>query len=118
MDLESNRTRKQRGTGSKPPRRKVSVSAYGQLGALYHNGNGHPRDVSTALHWYRGGATRGDAASLFGLGLLYQNGDGVRANDHTAANYYRMAAERGYRQSPVHAGGHVSAGARGVQGSC
>jgi len=47
------------------------------LGAMYHNGLGGPKDYVEAVLWYRLVAEQGDAYAQTGLGFLYAIGEGV-----------------------------------------
>jgi len=68
------------------------AAAQNDLGWLYQNGWGVPRDAGQALYWYRQAATRGDAAAQVNLGWMYENGRGVARDHLEAMRWYRQAA--------------------------
>ena len=72
------------------------AAAQNNLGVMYADGLGVPRDHAVALSWYRKAADQGYAAAQNNLGLAYTNGYGA-ARDYVAAlNWYRKAADQGY----------------------
>ena len=50
------------------------------LGVLYENGRGTPKDYAKANMWYRKAAAQGDGLAIGNLGMLYIRGDGVNVN--------------------------------------
>jgi TPR repeat protein len=50
------------------------------LGTLYYEGKGVPRDYSQTLYWMRKAADQGDAQGEYNLGVLYAYGRGVPQN--------------------------------------
>ncbi len=50
------------------PRRKYN------LGGLYNNGVGVPKDETQAVFWYRKGVEQGDAEAQDALGDIYDSG--------------------------------------------
>ena len=71
------------------------VAAQNQLGAIYSDGTGVPRDDAEALKWYRKAAEQGDAAAQSSLGFIYENGLGTPRDDAELVKWYRKAAEQG-----------------------
>jgi uncharacterized RDD family membrane protein YckC len=65
------------------------------LGCLYQNGQGVPKDLEKAAKLYREAADQGHAAAQFNLGWLYQNGQGVPKDLEKAAKLYQKAADQG-----------------------
>lgn len=95
------------------------------LGVMYSNGKGVPKDSTEAVWWYRKAAEQGnaeakvglewvsanndldsldtltqraelgDTTAQFNLGLIYAKGKGVAKNVDTSVRWYRMAAEQG-----------------------
>jgi predicted aspartyl protease len=72
------------------------VIAQFNLGVIYENGEGVPKDTELAAQWYRKAAEQGDAAAEYQLGWMYEAGEGVARNDALAAHWYRKAAEQGH----------------------
>lgn len=69
------------------------------LGALYEQGNGVPKDYARAVNWYREAADQGDAEGQFRLGGMYYEGHGVPIDAVQVANWYRKAAEQGHSKA-------------------
>jgi len=65
------------------------------LGIMYANGKGVPRDIDKAAAWFHKAATGGDARAQYNLGNLYSEGQGVPENPARAAHWYTKAAEQG-----------------------
>jgi uncharacterized protein len=72
-----------------------SALAQGNLGWMYQNGFGVPKDYAEALKWYRKAADQGNAAAQAFVGFMYQNGFGVPQNHAEALRWYRKAADQG-----------------------
>jgi hypothetical protein len=72
----------------------IAAAQY-DLGLIYHNGQGVPRDYAEAMSWYRKAAEQGYADGQFEVGSLYANGRGVPQDYTEAMKWYRLAAERG-----------------------
>jgi TPR repeat protein len=83
------------------------------LGWLYENGQGLPKDEAQAASWYRKAADHGDAQGQINLGWLYEMGQGVVKDEAEAARWYQKAADLG---APVGADnlGHLYEAGRGV----
>jgi uncharacterized protein len=74
---------------------KGNIRSQVNLGWMYANGLGTPRDTVEAIKWYREAADKGSAEAKFNLGLLYLSGSGVTQNDLEAKNLFLQAAEKG-----------------------
>jgi TPR repeat protein len=74
------------------------------LGWLYQNGWGVPRDDAQAMSWYRLAAVDGYATAQVNLGWMYQKGRGVPLNYAEAARWYRLAANQGDATAPDNLG--------------
>ncbi len=70
--------------------------AQNNLGVLYANGQGVPKDYAKAAHWYRLAANQGNAFAQYDLGVLYATGQGVPKDYGKAAHWYRLAANQGF----------------------
>ena len=73
-------------------------NAQGQfdLGLLYFNGLGVPKNDVEAVNWCRKAAEQGLAEAQASLGAIYQKAlGGVLKNDVEAVKWYRKAAEQG-----------------------
>lgn len=72
-----------------------NITAQNNLGTLYANGIGMPKDLSRAAYWYRKAAEQGNATAQNNLGILYHEGQGVAKNDRIAADWLSKAANQG-----------------------
>ena len=71
------------------------ASAQYNLGVMYDNGTGVPKDEQQAVFWYRKAAEQGHASAQYNLGVMYDKGRGVAKDDQQAVFWYRKAAEQG-----------------------
>ena len=63
-----------------------------EMGYLYENGDGVPKNMAQAAQWYEKGAHMGEAASEAALGLLYEQGNQLPDDWVTAAQWYQKSA--------------------------
>ena len=66
------------------------------LGRMYANGEGVPKDDAEAVRWVRLAAEQGYAAAQSNLGRMYANGEGVPDDDAEVVRWFRLGAEQGY----------------------
>src|SRR5439155_642019 len=71
-----------------------NVDAQFDLGFMYQNGDGVPKDSAQAAQWYRKAAEQGLSGAQNSLGVMYANGNGVPKDSAQAAQWYRKAAEQ------------------------
>jgi len=64
------------------------------MGLAYENGNGVPKDSTTAAFWYRKAADQGCAIAQFTLGNLYASGNGVPKDSIQAKFWLRKSADQ------------------------
>jgi len=81
------------------------AEAQTNLGLLYYNGRGVPRDYTKAREWFEKAATQGDANAQYHLGVLYDFEKGVPQNFATARQWYEKAAEQGHAGAQNNLGG-------------
>jgi len=74
------------------------------LGLLYENGLGVPKNAAAAAGWYRRAAEQDDREAQAYLAEMYANGLGVRRNDAEALRWYRRAAELGHPAAQYNVG--------------
>jgi TPR repeat protein len=73
-----------------------NASAQNDLGLMYIEGNGVPKDELEAVKWYRKSAEQGNAVGQAHLGAIYARGyGGVTQNYAEAFKWSRKAAEQG-----------------------
>ena len=68
----------------RPLAARGNAAAQYNLGFMYNNGWGVPRNDTQAVKWYRKAAEQGYASAQFNLGIRYRNVHGV-PQDHTEA---------------------------------
>ncbi len=66
------------------------------LGQMYFNGRGVPRDYAEVLRWERKAADQGYARAEYEIGYMFSHGLGVQQDKAEAARWYRKAADQGY----------------------
>ena len=71
-----------------------AVAQY-NLGLLYANGQGVPKDDVQARQWYEKAAAQGHADAQVNLGSLYDYGRGVPQDFKKAVYWYRLSAKQG-----------------------
>ncbi len=71
-----------------------AVAQY-NLGLLYANGQGVPKDDAQARLWYEKAAVQGHADAQVNLGRLYDYGRGGPQDFRMAVRWYRRAADQG-----------------------
>jgi TPR repeat protein len=74
------------------------------LGLMYEEGTGVPKDAAEAVRWYRKAADTGDARGMVNLGSMYELGTGVSKDAEEAARWYRKAADLGDARGMVNLG--------------
>lgn len=72
------------------------IAAMYNLGVLYYQGKGVPKDVSQAVIWFQRSGEKGHADALASLGVLLYSGEGVPQNKVEAAKVFELAAQRGH----------------------
>ncbi len=65
------------------------------LGEMYANGYGVPKDLRIAADWYRKSAEQGYGEAEFGLGMAYLQGLGVAKNEVEGFAWIAIAAPTG-----------------------
>ncbi|MCA6064468.1 tetratricopeptide repeat protein, partial [Thalassolituus marinus] len=71
------------------------ASAQFNLGVMYANGKGVPKDASQAVTWYRKAVEQGHASAHFNLGVMYANGEGVPKDYVQAAKWFYLGKANG-----------------------
>ena len=72
-----------------------NAGAQYNLGLMFANGQGVPKDEQQAMVWYRQAADKGDADAQYNLGLMYFYGQGAQKDVQQAAIWFRKSAEQG-----------------------
>ena len=71
------------------------VKAQHNLGSMYYDGQGVPKNNAEAVRWIRKAAEQGLAKAQSNLGLMYGRGHGVPRDYANAVKWYRKAANQG-----------------------
>jgi TPR repeat protein len=80
------------------------------LGRMYLDGEGGPRDCARALMWSERAAEQGIPGAQYNIGRMYDEGLGVRRNALRGATWYRKAAARGFSSAQVALGDMYATG--------
>ena len=70
--------------------------AQNNLGNMYYNGEGVPKDAVQAGSWYRKAAGQGHPLAQYKLGLMYSTGTGVPKDVEQAVSWFSKAADQGH----------------------
>ena len=76
---------------------KGNAAAQTDIGWMFENGQGVPKDYDEAVKWYRLAAAQGYASAQNNLGWMYEHGLGVPKDYDEAIKWYRLAAAQGER---------------------
>jgi TPR repeat protein len=79
----------------RPLAEQGNAAAQYNLGLLYGNGQGVPKDDAQARQWYEKAAAQGRADAQVSMGILYDYGRGVPQDYKKAVYWYRLSAKQG-----------------------
>jgi len=79
-------------------------TAQRQLGLMYDEGQGIPKQHHQAVRWYSVAASQGDPEAPYYLGRIYQDGRGCPKNYARARQWYHVGATRGNHKAAVNLG--------------
>lgn len=71
------------------------ANAQYNMGTLYFNGEGLPKDYAKAIQWFKMAAQRDNAYAEFQLGLMHFTGQGVPKDPQREVYWYKKAANQG-----------------------
>ena len=74
--------------------RQGSLDAATNIGLMYAEGRGVPKNPAEAVTWLRQAAEGGDAAAQYNLALIYRRGDGIPEDDKESVRWLTAAAEQ------------------------
>ncbi len=80
------------------------------LGLMYENGQGIPKDYAKAVKWYLKAARQGSARAQVSAGHMYNSGRGVAKDYAKAVEWNRKAATQGSAMAQNSLGGSYSNG--------
>ncbi len=75
------------------------AAAQYNLGVIYHNGQGVPKDEQQAVVWYRKAAEQGDADAQYHLGVMYGKGEGFPKDNQSAYFWFLLASAQGHQNA-------------------
>jgi TPR repeat protein len=76
------------------------VEAQYNLGLMFANGSGRPRDYAAAAEWWHLAAKAGDTEAQWNLGVLYKTGGfGIEQDFAAAVSLWMLAATQGHRDA-------------------
>lgn len=73
---------------------KGDAAAQFELGAIYHDGDGVPKDTKKAIGWFQKSAAGGDVRAQFNLGVMYYLGEGVQQDYVKARDLFTKAVQQ------------------------
>ena len=97
-----------------PLAKQGQAPAQYQLGVLYSNGQGVPKDDAQARQWYEKAAAQGNRRAQNNLGYLYVDGKGVQKDEKMGVEWIQKSAEQGHANEQDSLGEMYRDG-RGVQ---
>jgi uncharacterized protein len=71
-----------------------AAPAMAELGKIYLEGKGRPKDLAQARDWFQKGAAAGNASAQVGLGYMLSRGLGDRTDYPKAGHWFQLAAEQ------------------------
>ena len=74
------------------------------LGLMYWNGHGVPKDYAECARWFRLSAEHGYAPAQHYLGVMLSKGQGVPQDYAEALKWYRLAAKQGFADAQSNLG--------------
>jgi len=75
-----------------------------QLGLMYDEGHGVPKQYQQAVRWYSVAASQGDPDAPYYLGRIYHDGRSSSKDYARARQWYRVASQRGNPKAAVNLG--------------
>jgi TPR repeat protein len=97
-----------------PLAQQGNADAQNELGFMYHEGLGLPKDPLKAVYWYTKAAEQDHPSAQFNLGNRYRQGDGVTEDDAVAVAWWKKAASHDHRKSMFNLG-YAYLDGRGVE---
>ena len=79
--------------------KKGNVSAQNNLGDMYKNGKGVPKDYKEAVKWFKLAAKKGNVSAQNNLGVMYKKGKGVPKDYKEAVKWFKLASKERHAKS-------------------
>lgn len=80
------------------------ATAQTNLGVMFEQGRGVPKNYIEAVDWYKRAAMHGNAAAQFNLGVMFDQGRGVQRDYNQAIDWFRKSAIQGYSPAQYNLG--------------
>ncbi|MEI6645346.1 MAG: tetratricopeptide repeat protein [bacterium] len=80
---------------------KGDAVAMTEMGFMFLNGEGIPKDEEAAARWFRKAAEQGDVRAHVALGEMFIDGRTVAKDEEEAARWFRKAADQGNANGQV-----------------
>jgi uncharacterized protein len=77
---------------------------------MYCTAQGVPKDLETAVAWYRRAAQQGERVAQYNLAVMLFKGDGTEPDPDEALEWYRKAAEQGLPEAQIALGDLYASG--------
>ena len=100
-------------SGFKKLAEQGQADAQTNLGIMYDDGRGVPKDEKQAAAWFRKAAVQGQTDAQTNLGMMYACGIGMSKDEQQAVAWFRKAAEQGQAMAQGALGAMYAVG-RGV----
>ena len=84
--------------------RNLPIWAQHNLGNMYYDGRGVPKDYMAALQWFRLAAKQGEASAQHKLGVMHEEGQDVAQSYEAAVEQYQLAAKQGFAKAQMSLG--------------
>ena len=81
-----------------------SAAAQFDLGMIYENGEGIPKNEAQAAEWFKKAAAQGNAKAQTILGRKYRDGEGVTQDDMKAVYWLQKSAAKGVVEAQAYLG--------------
>jgi len=94
----------------RPLAEQGNAAAQYNLGNLYYDGKGVPKDLKKAEYWYSKSSELGFADAQLTLGFMYANGQGVTQDCKRAIYWTHKAAEQGTAAAQTNLGNKYNEG--------
>lgn len=78
-----------------PLAEKGDMAAQFNLGVIYQNARGVPRDNKRAFYWFRAAAEKGHPKAMLNVAFSYASGTGIGQNYQEAYIWMRKTADKG-----------------------
>lgn len=84
-----------------PAATDCDADTYYEIGIMYREGDGVPRDALHAIIHYKKAVELGHVGAEFALGQMYRAGEGVEPDIDVAVNHYLAAATQGHAEAQM-----------------